>query len=1150
MYDKTKVVNLHQHTTYSVLDGLATVSEIVDLAVERGQVAAAITDHGVIDGIIPFYQECKAKGIKPILGEEFYVTPEGRSMFDKDKDLDRARHHLIVLAKNNTGYKNLCKLSSLATIDGFYYKPRIDLETLFKHKEGLIVTSGCYASQLSAYLKEEDYQKAAAYCKKMQAEFGDDFYIEEVWLRSSGKVNPRDEIEGKKSIVERQDIVNKRATALSKKLGIKRVLTLDAHYARKEDQEAHEVLVTIGTGDYLDNPSRLSFIDFWEDIASPDEMIIHANEINDPELLLSQAEIVDKVNLDLDFIGKHHFPAFPTEDGLSEKDYLRRLVMRGVIRRNYYNYNETHTLPKEIIDRLSMELKIIDEMGYNGYHLIVQDYVMWAKTHGVIVGPGRGSAAASVVCYLLGITEVDPMQYDDLMMFQRYLNPKRISMPDIDVDFSDRQVVEDYFKNKWGQENTAAIATTLYMRSKNAFKDVARVMNYPYAESNRIADILPDIVIGRKEKQLKKILESDEDLQREIVNDPRLKKIFNLAERLEGTIRGHGVHACGVVVAPTSLENFMGLSVAKGKEGRIVTQADPADIESIYGLLKMDLLGLSNLTILQEAIEKIKRDKGIDLDVAKIPLDDEATYKTFSNGNSYFTFQYNTGYVRSICKDYKPKNIRDLAWITAVCRPGPMSFIPEMIKIHNGEKKVSYICEAARKIFDPIGGYPVFQESVMKFCMDACGYDESEADAIRKAMAKSKPAELAKHKERFIQGYLKHTNPHQKREIESFWKDLEGFSRYAFNFPHALCYAHIGYWTCYFLTHYPEYYLSAYMNSKADDKKVLAEVMTYCKKVGIKIKAPDVNYSTRNFQPDDTHKTIYYGLSMIKGIGVSAEEIIKNRKENGLYKSIEDLIDRIPRKTLNSGKLKALIYGGGLDSIVKGKRGILHHNIDKIVGYRNDVLKITEKRQKAQAKVNENQLSLFDELFLTEDELLNKRQLKQKQGMILPSLVLDEIPYSKDPAERERQRKSLSTHLLFQEKAYLGDYVTRNPLELYGRNEQWCNQIDIQIEEQKDLEKSQRQKVTVTGLTAVVQAVKIVRTKSNNEPMAILKLDAYESEVKVVIFPTTYKTVKGKLAEGQIILISGNYMEGDRESGYQISANSVRIIRDANENLS
>lgn len=1149
MYDKTKVINLHQHTTYSVLDGLATLSEIVDLAVERGQIAAAITDHGVIDGIIPFYQECKAKGIKPILGEEFYVTPEGRKMSDRDKVLDAARHHLIVLAKNNIGYKNLCKLSSLATIDGFYYKPRIDLETLFKYKEGLIITSGCYASQLSTYLKNDEFEKAEAYCKRMYDEFGDDFYIEEVWLRPTGKINPRDELEKRPSIVERQALVNQKATALSKKLGIKRVLTLDAHYTKKEDQEAHEVLVTIGTGDSLDNPKRLSFVDFWEDIASQDEMIEYAEKINDPELLLTQAEIIDKVNLDLDFIGKHHFPAFPTEDGLSEKDYLRRLVMRGVIRRNYYNYNETHVLPKEITDRLSMELKIIDDMGYNGYHLIVQDYVMWAKTHGVIVGPGRGSAAASVVCYLLGITEVDPMQYDDLMMFQRYLNPKRVSMPDIDVDFSDRQAVEDYFKEKWGQENTAAIATTLYMRSKNAFKDVARVMNYPYMESNRIADLLPDIVIGRKEKQLKKLLETSEELQEAITKDPRLEKIFQLAERLEGTIRGHGVHACGVVVAPTSLENFMGLSVAKGKEGRIVTQADPADIESVYGLLKMDLLGLSNLTILQEAIEKIKRDKGIELDVAKIPLDDKATYETFSKGNSYFTFQYNTGYVRSICRDYKPKNIRDLAWITAVCRPGPMSFIPEMIKIHNGEKKVSYICEAAERIFDPIGGYPVFQESVMKFCMDACGFDESEADAIRKAMAKSKPAELIKHKEHFIQGYLKHTNPHQKQEIEEFWKSLEGFSRYAFNFPHALCYAHIGYWTCYFLTHYPEYYLAAYMNAKADDKKVLAEVMNYCKKIGINIKAPDINFSTRNFQPNEKEHTIYYGLSTIKGIGASADEIIANRRENGKFKSIGDFIDRISRRALNAGKLKALVYAGGLDSLVEGDRATLHYNIEKICDYRNDVFKASKKRQEAKSKVSKNQISLFDELFLTEEELLTKRQLKQKYSMIIPGLELDEVPYSEDKYEKYQQRMDNSVALLFKEKEYLGDFVTKSPLELYKSNTQWLEQLEQEIEKQKDLPK-QEQIIEVTDVVAFIQSARTVKTKNTGETMAIAKLVTQETEIEAVIFPRAYESIHHKLKEGQIVQISGKYLKGDKESGVNISIKTLRIIRDQTEDVS
>lgn len=1138
MIDKSKVFSIHLHSQFSPLDGLSSIEEIVDKAVENGQVAAAITDHGVMDGCIPFYLECQKKGIKPILGQEFYVAPEGRLLTDKDKELDRYRFHLIVLAKNEVGYRNLCKLSSIAMIKGFYYKPRIDLPTLFKYKEGLIISSACYASQLSKYLNDDEWDKARAYCNRMRDEFGDDFYIEEVWLRPTGIENPADKEKGLEPIVVRQNRLNAKATKLSKELGIKRILTTDSHYTNKEDQAAHETLVAIGTGDDFNDENRLSFIDFWENIPSPEEMIEYAESIDDLELLTSQGEIADKVNLQLNFIGEHHFPAFPTENQMSEKDYLKKLVVDGIKRRNYCNYNQTKKLPENVQEKIRMELKIIDDMGYNGYHLIVQDYVMWAKTHGVVVGPGRGSAAASLVCYLLGITEIDPMQYDDLMMFQRYLNPHRISFPDIDTDFSDRQAVEDYFKERWGQENTAAIATTLYMRAKNAFKDTARTFKFPFQESNRIANLIPDTNLGRKDRKLGLIVYGNEEtppdptIAEEIRKNPELKKIFDLAIKLEGTVRGHGVHACGVVVAPKPLTNYMGLSIAKGKDGRVVTQADPADIEGTYGLLKMDMLGLSNLTVLQETIEKIKRDTGKDLSVENIPLDDEKTFDTFSEGNSYFTFQFNTSYVRSICKGYKPRNMRDLAWITAVCRPGPMSFIPEMIKIRNGEKKQTYICEAAKEIFDPTGGYPVFQESVMKFCMQACGFSESEADKVRKAMAKSKPTELSKYREDFISGYLKHTNPNQKKEIEEFWESLAGFSKYAFNASHALCYAHIGYWTCYFLTNYPEYYLSSYMNVKSGDKTVLAEVISYCKKMNITIKAPDVNYSTRNFQPDAKNHIIYYGLSTVKGIGASALAIIEERKKNGKFHSIEDLISRIERRNLNSGKLTALLFSGGLDSFVNGKRSILVHNIDNILEYQGEYFKRLDRQTKAKEKqVKNKEISLFDELFGTPDEELRPIDLKRKNNMILPKLEL---------VRPEKYTEEMRIEIFMKEKEYLGEYVSGNPINSFERNVNWKDEISEQKIENSD-------RIIVRNIVAVIQEVKHTVTKKNKERMAMFKGDALEAAVDVVVFPQVFDNLvrhKQDLKEGQVVLFSGRYTEDEEETTYRFIAENIKIIKE------
>lgn len=686
-FNPKRIVSLHNHGCFSVLDGLSRYEDIVKLAVERGQSAAAITEHGNISGIIEFYRRCKEADIKPILGQEFYICPEGRKLTDRDPELDRRRHHITILAKNNEGYKNLCKLSSIAKIQGDYYKPRIDLPTLFKHKEGLIVMSGCAVSQLNFYVESylgnndrpdsNGLEKARNYLKKMKEELGDDFYVEQVWLRPTGLDNPYDkkkaEEAGKEylSIIDRQNLMNEQTTILAKELGIKRVMTGDAHYAYPKDKESHETLLCIGTMSDKNDPSRLTFVDQDLSIPSAEAMYNRAKELNDFELVESQGEIIDKVDLELT-LGEYHVPKFPIPKGIimegkeidTEAQYLRYLTFKGY-KEKHYEEKWKHK-KAEVIAEIKKELSVIDKMGFNGYFLIVQEYVNWARANGILVGPGRGSAAGSVVVYLIGITSIDPMEYPDLMIFERFLNPDRYSMPDIDMDFSDRQKVEDHLVELYGRENVCAIQTVSRMRAKQAFKDVARTEKYDYIESNKVAGLIPDLAgEAAKTNRLANEVAENKDLRSEISQHPELKSIFDTAITLEGTVRGFGVHAAGVIISDKPLNEYVGTYLSK--DNRIVQQSDSTDVESAYGLLKMDLLGLQNLSIMDECIQSVKKNYGIDLGVPDdFPLDDEATYDMIGRGESKFTFQFNSVLMRNSAIRLHPRSIKDLALLAAI----------------------------------------------------------------------------------------------------------------------------------------------------------------------------------------------------------------------------------------------------------------------------------------------------------------------------------------------------------------------------------------------------------------------------------------------------------------------------------------------------
>ena len=1073
---------VHMHSFFSQLDGLSPVDDMAALIKEYGMKACAITDHGNITGHASWMKACEKAGIKPIYGEEFYIVPEGESLTQKDSE-HRTRFHITVLAKNQEGYKNLCKLSSTSYLDGFYYKPRIDLETLIKRHEGLIVCSGCYASQLSYYLSNNKYEEAKKYVLKMKEVFKDDFYIEQVWLRPTGKVNPRDKKENRKPIYILQEEVNQLSTQLAKETGVKRILTSDSHYLRTEDQEAHETLICVGTASYLDDEDRLSFCDIDESIPTPESMIEHCKD--DPEPILSQKEIMEKCNVDI-VVHTPQSPHYPVPEGKTEIQYLREMVYQKSLEKKY-------ELTDEVKQRLTKELKDIEEIGFAGYFLVVQDYVNWAKNNGILVGPARGSAAASLVCYLLGITAVDPMKYQDLMIWERFINVNRVSMPDIDIDFSDRQKVEDYFKDRWGLQNTSAVQTIQYMRAKQAFKDTARTLKIDFQTSNKIASLIPDFAAeDGKGHKLPSVVQTVKEIQDYMKNDPAVKRAFEIAIKLEGTVRGFGVHACAVVVSSNPINECMGLALSK--EGRTVTQCDPHDLEGTYGLWKMDFLGLNNLTIMKNTLDFIEKDYGKKIDLQTLPMDDSETFDTFSRGRSKFTFQFNTSYGRECLTEFGATSVRDLAFLTSVLRPGPMSKIPEMVKVAKGQIQPYYFCKEAEEIFGSTYGFPVYQEQVMQFSRLACGFTMGEADKLRKAMGKSSPEQMKGYKDMFISGCLEHAHPMDGKksinpsDVETLWDLLMEFAKYSFNGGHALAYSHISYWTCYLLTHYPEEYLAATMNERKDDKDLINEIIRYAREEGIKIQTPDIRYPEEFCTPVPKEKKIVYGMYTVKGLGKSAEAIKQLVEENGVPKTIGEFLTLAKNYKITSNKLEALIYSGALDCYAK--RGILHTNKESLIEF---------LRNSKKSKVAKGQPSLFEQMGLSDT--------------VEPDMSI----------KPEMNQQTVLT-LLFKEKDYLGSFITLHPLDQYTSNKNWIAETRESLKNTKS-----RFHPRVDGVMGIVLEARRIITKKG-QPMMFLNVDCQEMIVSLTLFPETFAKTTPKPEKNNIVRISFSPESYDKEN--------------------
>lgn len=1089
-------VHLHTHTYHSLLDGLTKIDDLVDNVKASGMEAVAITDHGTMSGAIEFFKEATSKGVKPILGIEAYVA--ARTRFDRDPSYDKPRYHLVLLAKNQIGWQNLCSLTTKAWVEGQYYKPRIDHDIMAEHSEGIICLSGCAGSEISESIRAGDFEKAKELANWYKSVYGEDFYLE---LQDHGHPECPNHWEVQKEI-------NDGLFRLHEELDIPMVVTCDSHYLTHENQDAHEILLCVGTGSYLNDEKRMSLKEFDLFVTDPRDIIERWGKV-DPEIILNTKRIAEKVNFEFEF-GKILIPKFPLPEGEeSEKGFLDKLVFQGLGERYAgipVDEVKKMTIPeirkklsKEVIERVDMELGVLDGMGYNGYFLIVQDFINWGKSQGIVFGPGRGSAAGSIIAYALHITDLDPLEYD--LLFERFLNPDRISMPDIDVDIQDtrRNEVIQYCTDKYGIDRVANIATFGKMMAKNAVRDVARVLEVPYSEADRMAKLVPDPNQGRH-IPLRVSLENDQDLKHEYETNPTAKTVYDFAMQLEGTIRNHGVHACGVVIAPDDLVKYLPLEMAQ--KGVVATQVPMGQVEDL-GLLKMDFLGLKNLSIISTAQKIVKKTYGIDLDLSKLGLDDKKAYELLARGDSTGVFQLESAGMKRYLRELKPSKFEDIIAMVALYRPGPMSEIPKFIARKHGEEPVTYYEDHMENALKNTYGILVYQEQFMQISKEVCGFTGGQADTLRKAVGKKKIDLMKKMKGEFIEGAVKHSNA-DRGKVEAFWEHLEEFANYCFNKSHAACYALIAYWTAYIKAHYPDAFMAALMTADSDDTDRLAIEIAECRSMGIEVLGPDVNESFKDFAIVPHENKIRFGLLAVKAVGSGAVDAVLNaRKTDGKFTSILDFAKRVNARQFNKKAWDSLIMTGAFDQF--GTRSDLLFNLERIQEYGS----------KSQKEALSGQTDLFG--FAGAEDM-----------RVESSIELINAP--KQHTDKER---------LTWERELLGLYVSAHPLDRYVKYFEEQTQPLSQVQPNTD-----GQKATIGG---IVIDIRTIITKSGTK-MAFVKMEDKTSEGEVIIFPNLYSEISEKLKIDAVLKIEGKISARDREgnlkSDAQIIAETVSIITD------
>ena len=1081
-------VHLHNHTFHSVLDGLTKIHDLVDKVKELGMEAAAVTDHGTMSGILDYYKTAKKAGIKPIIGIETYVAT--RSRFDRDPGKDKQRFHLTVLAMNNTGFHNLMKLSTRANLEGMYYKPRIDHDLLEELNEGLIVLSGCASGEIGVALKEDDYDRAREIAKWYKSILGDRYYLE---LQDHGhpKSNTHWDVQAK---------INEGLIKLSKELGIEMVVTCDGHYLTHEYQDAHEILLCVGTGSYLSDEKRMSLKDFELHLTDPRDIIDHWGE-EFPEVIRNTKKIADRCDVEIE-LGRILIPKYPLPDGENEHSYLLRLTYQGLLQRyNGASKEEAEKLdPDEIIPKLSdevreraeMELGVMGNMGYEGYFLIVQDFINWGKSQGIVFGPGRGSAAGSIVAYALNITDLDPLKYG--LLFERFLNPDRISMPDIDVDIQDtrRDEVIEYCAKKYGEDHVSNIATFGKMFGRMAVRDVARVLEVPYAESDRLAKLVPPPSQGRH-IPLSVSIKEDADLRNEYENNPTAKEVLDYAIQLEGTIRSHGVHACGVVIAPDTLVNYIPLEMAQ--KGVVATQFPMGEVEEL-GLLKMDFLGLSNLTIINNAMRIIRKAYKKEINLSELPLDDKKTYELFQRGDTTGVFQLESAGMKRYLRGLKPTTFEDIIAMVALYRPGPMQFIDSFIRRKHGEEEITYLHSGMKNSLKNTYGILVYQEQFMQISKEWCGFTGGQADTLRKAVGKKKIDLMKKVKPEFVEGAVK-VGGATKEIAETFWTQLEEFANYCFNKSHAACYGLIAYWTAYLKAHYPDAFMAALMTSDHDDTDRLAIEITECKHMGISVLSPDVNESFVEFAVVPNENKIRFGMSAVKGVGVGAVEEVLRAREDGPFTSVEDFARRVSTSKFNRKAWESLIKSGAFDDM--GDRSDLLFNLDSITSFAS----------KLQKEAASGQTNLFG--MLGGDDAAS----------VQSTLHLQKAPVKHDDKER-----------LMWERELLGLYISAHPLDRYETYLSEQTQPLTQLVPEYD-----SRMMTVGG---IISTVRTIVTKSGSK-MAFVGIEDKFGEGEIIVFPNLYEKVGAKLVQDAVIRVSGKNSARDRDGNL---GNESKLIAD------
>lgn len=1054
--------HLHVHTEFSLLDGSNKIKECVSRVKELGMNSVAITDHGVMFGVIDFYRAAKAAGVKPILGCEVYVAPGSR--FDKEAigNNDDRYYHLVLLAENETGYYNLMKIVSRGFTEGYYYKPRVDMELLEQYHEGIIALSACLAGEVQKNILRGMYGEAKAAACRYKDIFGEgNFFLE---LQDHG--------------MEEQKLVNQSLLRMSQETGIELVATNDIHYTYADDVKPHDILLCIQTGKKLADEDRMRYEGGQYYIKSEEEMrklFPYAQEAID-----NTQKIADRCNVEIVF-GEKKLPKYDVPDGFTSWEYLNKLCYEGLERR--YPGDD----PK-IRERLEYELSVIKRMGYVDYFLIVWDFIKYARDHGISVGPGRGSAAGSIVSYCLGITSIDPLRYQ--LLFERFLNPERVSMPDIDVDFcfERRQEVIDYVVRKYGTDRVVQIVTFGTMAARGVIRDVGRVMDLPYAFVDGIAKMIPkelNITLG-------KALQSSPDFKKAYDNDPQVKELIDMSMRLEGLPRHTSMHAAGVVISQKAVEEYVPLSV--GSDGSVVTQFTMTTLEEL-GLLKMDFLGLRTLTVIQDAVRLAEKSSGKEIDINAIDYNDKKVLDYIGSGETDGIFQLESGGMKGFMKELKPQNLEDIIAGISLYRPGPMDFIPQYIKGKNHPELITYDCPQLEPILAPTYGCIVYQEQVMQIVRDLAGFTLGRSDLLRRAMSKKKGDVMQKERQAFVYGDEEGgvpgciANGIDEKTANKIYDEMIDFAKYAFNKSHAAAYAVVSYQTAWLKYYYPVEFMAALMTSMIDNPPKVAEYIYSCRQMGIEILPPDINEGVGNFSVQDGK--IRYGLAAIKSIGRPViESIVRERNERGKFKTLKDFIERLSGKEVNKRTIESFIKSGAFDGLGGTRKQFM-------IIYVQIVDQVNQERKYSMA----GQLSLFD---MVDDD--------QKAEFDIPLPKVGE--YEKE------------TRLAF-EKEVLGVYLTGHPMEEY--EEKWRKSIskttlDFQLDKETGVAKVHDGAKEIIGGIIATLAIKYTKT---NKTMAILTLEDLLGTVEVVVFPRDYEKYKEYLQEENKVFIRGRVSEED-----------------------